>query len=500
MKNNYSDYNGFAVFCHDRQPLGVVSENSDRTAYCDIKKLPKTYRQLLTSIEDKRFYKHGAIDIKAITRALYQNLKNRKVVQGGSTITQQLARNILRDNRKCFIRKLKEIFLAIEIESKYSKDEILELYFNKVFWGKQIYGLRAASLEYFSKEPQQLNTAEQLALLTFLRGPNYYLQNQDKFSKRYNLLSQTLYKRRVLNGKKISKINKTEIRILNNNLEIFKNDSIPFIQENINGKHRSIISSLNKEIQNEVTRFITNCKYPTSVICLTKGKVAAVASSNGTDYPFTFRTNVGSTLKPFIFTFLRANGIKPDDQFPTTKIYDLNWDIREAQKSSKEFLTLKEALMLSNNNVFVNASCQFGIEKVLTHLAKATNKPINNFVAASVLGATIGGITLYELADTYYRYFLNTERNELKEECISILKEIAIEKFNGKINNLFLKTGTTNNNRERYAVIGNSELVFAFLRQGDITGEYDKEGGLLNQIKKFIKQITKKNTNYRWII
>ena len=133
MQNNITQYNGYAVFCHDKRPLGVVSLNGERTAYCNIKQLPKSYGKYLTAIEDKRFYQHGAIDIKGITRAFYENIKMGKVVQGGSTITQQLARNILRDNKKIIIRKLKEIFLALELEKGHSKEDILELYFNKVF-------------------------------------------------------------------------------------------------------------------------------------------------------------------------------------------------------------------------------------------------------------------------------------------------------------------------------------------------------------------------------
>jgi len=496
MQNNFNDYNGYAVFCHDKKPLGVVSLNGERTAHCDIRKLPKSYRQYLTAIEDKRFYQHGAIDIKAITRALYENIKTGKVVQGGSTITQQLARNILRDNRKSFVRKLKEIFLALELEKKYSKEEILELYFNKVFWGKKIYGLRAASLEYFSKEPQHLNTAEQLGLLTFLRGPNYYLKNEDKFLKRYDLLSRTLYNRKVITAKKISKIKKAEIQIHNNNLEIFKNDSIPFIADNVSVKHRSIISSLNKEIQNEATRFITNCKYPTSIICISNGKVIVVASSNGSDYPFTFKTNVGSTLKPFIYTFLRENGINADDQFSTTNIHNLNWNIREVQKSKKDFLTLKGGLLLSNNNVFVNASYQFGIEKVLSFLATVTNKPTNNFVPASVLGASIEGISLYELVNSYYNFFQSRKDNLFAQESISILKEIAIEKFECEFYNSFLKTGTTNFNRERFAIVGYAKSLFGFLRQDNEVDDYSKEGNFISNILSFLKGISKRV--YKW--
>ena len=496
MQINKDKYNGYAVYSGDKKPLGIVSINGERMAVCNVRTLPKILKQYLIAIEDRRFYHHGALDIKGIIRALYENFKAGKVVQGGSTITQQLARNILRDTRKNIVRKLKEISLAIILENKYSKDEILELYFNKVFWGKKIYGLRAASLEYFSKEPQHLNTAEQLALLTFLRGPNYYLNNEERFFKRYLLLSHTLYKQRVLSQKKISKIKKAEIRIHNNDLEVFRNDSVPYIAKKVNEKHHLIISTLNKEIQQASSKFIASCKYPTSMICIANGKVIAVASSNGTDYPFTFRTNVGSTLKLFIYTFLRENGISADDIFPTINIHNLNWDIREVQKPNKNFLTLKEALLLSNNNAFVNASYQIGIEKVLSFLAKITNKPANNFVPASVLGASIHGISLCELANTYSRFFFDESINPFKQECISALKETAIEKFEGEFYNSFLKTGTTNFNKERFAIVGHAKTLFGFLRQGNEVNDYSKEGNFLSSILGFFKNVRSKF--YKW--
>jgi len=335
-----------------------------------------------------------------------------------------------------------------------------------------------------------------LAVLIFLRGPNYYLRNEERFLRRYNFLSHTLYKRKVLSRKKISEIKKAKIQIQNNNLEVFKNDSVPFIAERVNEKHHSIITSLNKEIQNEATKFITNCKYPTSMICVENGKVIAVASSNGTDYPFTFRTNVGSTLKPFIYTYLRESGINADDLFSTTNIHNLNWDVREVQKSKKDFLTLKEALLLSNNNAFVNASYQFGIEKMLSFLAGTTNKSANNFVPASVLGASIGGITLYELVNTYSRFFLEKPENHFKQECISILKEIAVQKFECEFYNSFLKTGTTNFNRERFAIVGYAKSLFGFLRQGNEIDDYSKEGNFISNILSFLKGISKRA--YKW--
>lgn len=497
VTNNKTDkYNGFALYCSEKKPIGVVSPNSDRQALCNTKNLPRKLKKYLIAIEDHRFYEHGAIDLKGITRALFENIKARKVIQGGSTITQQLARNILKDNRKNIIRKFREIDLAFRLENQYSKEEILDLYFNNVFWGRKNYGLRSASLEYFSKEPENLNTTEQIALLTFLRGPNYYLQNVVQFDKRRDLLRQILYNRRILSSKKISRIEKTDIKIRNNILEVFKNASVPFIADRINEDKHLIMSTLHKDIQREATRFIECSKYPTSIVGISNGLIIAAGSTNGSDYPFTFRSNVGSTLKPFVYTFLRENGIDSQDLFKTTAANTINWDIREVQKVNKEFLSLKEALVLSNNNVFVNASYKIGIEQTLSFLAEATNKPVSNFVPSSILGATVEGFTLNELVQSYHKFFFGQKNNPIKQECLSILNEIAVEKFKGEFKNSILKTGTTNFNKERFAIVGYANRLFGFLRQGNEVDDYSKEGGFISNILGFLRNISRKV--YKW--
>ncbi len=489
-------YDGFALYCSKNKPLGVISRNADRQAICSAKSLPNKLKKFLVEIEDRRFYEHGAIDLKGISRAIYQNLKAGKIVQGGSTITQQLARNILKDNRKSVFRKVKEIKLAFELENQYSKDEILDLYFNNVFWGKKNYGLRTASLEYFIKEPQQLSTKEQLAVLTLLRGPNYYIRNDEMLTQRCELLTKLLYERKILTASKIKKLKKSGIKIQNNSLEVFRNSIVPFISTDIRENNHTIITTLNNELQREVTQFINSSSYSTSIVIISAGKVISLGSSNGSDFPFTFKSNVGSTLKPFIYTILRNGGIQSNAPFRTTATNNINWDIREVQHTNTEFISLEDALISSNNNAFVNAAFDFGVDKTLMSLSKITNKSLSDFVPSSILGATIEGFSLYELVKAYDNFFEDYKCDPIKDECISILKKIAVNKFNGTLQNSFLKTGTTNFNKERFAIVGYANSFFGFLRQGNEQDDYSKEGSFISNIMNFLKNVSKKV--YKW--
>ena len=194
-----SDLEGYVIYCKDTDkatPIGVASENYECKATTDY--IPNRLKEFLVEIEDKRFYEHKGIDYRGTTRALIENIKARKIVQGGSTITQQLARNLLNDNKKTISRKLRETLKAIEIESQYSKDEILNLYFNNVYFGKNLSGLRTAGLYYFGKEVVELNQSELLYLLTILRGPNYYARRPEIAISRFKFISNTLYKRNLI--------------------------------------------------------------------------------------------------------------------------------------------------------------------------------------------------------------------------------------------------------------------------------------------------------------
>lgn len=493
-----NELDGYVIYCKDSDietPLGVVSDTYDCKAISDY--VPSRLKNYLVQIEDKRFYDHNGIDFKGVSRALVENLKAGRIVQGGSTISQQLARNLIRDTRKTAARKLKETIKAIQIEKQYVKDEILNMYFNNVYFGKNIWGLRTAGLHYFGKEVEKLNQTELLYLLTILRGPNYYYKRANVTRKRYKIINNILLDRKIISKSRFLKNEKSKILVSETPISSFKNASIPFIANHIDKKKKTIISSIDLKVQEFARKFVAESKYPVSIIALRKGKIIGFASSYGTDYPFISKSNVGSTLKPFLYCNLRENGISELEKFDAFR-NNLNWEVREVSYYQSR-LNLQDALFYSNNNSFLNAVGKVGIDKNLKFLSEIFNKPETDFFLSSVLGATKSGISLYELALAYSTYFNPESLTEIKIECLSILNKVFYEKLGIRIDNAFLKTGTTNNNKERYAVLGNADLVFAVLRNENELNDESKEGSFMNQISRGVSSIFKPNLNFVWI-
>lgn len=494
MKN---ELDGYVIYCTNADtatPLGIVSDSYDCKAVSNY--VPNRLKNFLVELEDRRFFSHNGLDFKGISRALVENIKAGSIVQGGSTISQQLARNLIRDNRKTVARKIRETIKAIQIEKQYSKDEILNLYFNNIYFGKNIWGLRAAGLFYFSKEVEKLTHSELLYLLTILRGPNYYTKRPEITLKRYKIINNILYDRKMISKSRFQKNAKSKPTINQTWLSNIKNASIPFISEHIDSKRKIVTSSIDLKTQEFTKKFVTESKYPVSIIAIRKDKVIGFASSYGTDYPFISKSNVGSTLKPFLYCYLRNNGISEFEKFNAFK-NDLNWEVREVGYY-KSKLNIQEALFYSNNNTFINAASKAGFEDNLKFLANIFNKPETDFFPSSILGATKNGISLYELARTYSKYFSHDHLTEVKTECLTILNKVFCEKLGLKIENAFLKTGTTNDNKERYAILGNADLTFAILRNENEISDASKEGGFINQISRNISSMFKPNVNFEW--
>ena len=142
--------------------------------YVKYEDLPQNYLDAVVSVEDRRFYDHGAIDLRSIGRAIYVNVTNFDLREGGSTITQQLAKNIYFIDMNPFSRKLAEIFMAFAIEDNYSKEEILELYVNTSYFGDGYYGIEEACQGYLDKSATEMNLADCTMMAGIPNAPSVY--------------------------------------------------------------------------------------------------------------------------------------------------------------------------------------------------------------------------------------------------------------------------------------------------------------------------------------
>ena len=163
-----------ATTLYTDQDEPFASFYEQRRILLPLSKIPAHLKQAVLAVEDSRFYEHRGLSPRAIARAMIMNLLTRRKSQGGSTITQQLARALFLTPEKSFARKLKEALLAVEIEKKYPKDKILELYFNQVYFGHGAYGVEAAAQTYFKKSVGELTLAEAAMLAGLPSAPNRF--------------------------------------------------------------------------------------------------------------------------------------------------------------------------------------------------------------------------------------------------------------------------------------------------------------------------------------
>ena len=152
----------------------TVAEIRRQDNFTSLEEMPETYVQAVVSVEDHRFYDHFGLDLIAIGRAVVNDIKAGRYVEGGSTITQQLAKNLYFTQEKVLTRKAAEAFMAWAIEKQYTKDEILELYVNSIYFGSGYYNVRQASEGYFGKAPAQMTPYECTLLAGVPNAPSAY--------------------------------------------------------------------------------------------------------------------------------------------------------------------------------------------------------------------------------------------------------------------------------------------------------------------------------------
>ncbi len=182
---------GFSYYSNalkEKPLLTRVEEVTSKEHYTSFDNLSLDYIHAVVAVEDHRYYDHGAVDFIGIARAMYTNIRDGEFDEGGSTITQQVAKNIIFNQDKTLVRKLGEVFGAFELERNYGKDEILALYVNSSYFGDGYYCIYDASQGYYQKDPKDLTLSEASMLAGVPNAPSVYAPtvNPDLAKKRQN--------------------------------------------------------------------------------------------------------------------------------------------------------------------------------------------------------------------------------------------------------------------------------------------------------------------------
>lgn len=174
-------YQGYAMYREALDKISVkdkVAELQAKESYTKYKDLPEFYLDAVIAVEDRRFYDHGALDYIGIARAIWTNIKSFELKEGGSSITQQVAKNIYFTQEKTALRKIAEVFMAFEIERNCDKNTILEMYVNTSYFGSGYYGIKEAANGYYDKEPIDMNKYESSMLAGVPNAPSAYAPNK----------------------------------------------------------------------------------------------------------------------------------------------------------------------------------------------------------------------------------------------------------------------------------------------------------------------------------
>ena len=185
----YMKYYNALKECPLPDKIAEIQAQSNYTLLSDI---PETFKNAMVSVEDRRFYKHHGFDYIGTARAIATDIRYLKPLEGGSTITQQLAKNIYFPQDGTPSRKIAEILMALKIEREYEKDDILELYFNVIYYGKGCYNIHDAAKKYFNKAPSDMTKYESTLLAGIPNAPSVYSNNSELAAKRQKKVLESM--------------------------------------------------------------------------------------------------------------------------------------------------------------------------------------------------------------------------------------------------------------------------------------------------------------------
>lgn len=362
----------------------------------ELKDVPEELKEAIIATEDKNFYRHGGYDIFGLARSTIQNVLAGHVVQGASTITQQLARILFLSNEKTFTRKIKELVIAARIEKTISKDQILEMYLNNVYLGSGAYGVEGAARIYFNKHIKDC-TLPELALIAGLpQAPSVYspYNNLDLAVKRRNQVLTRMYKMRYITKDEYEKAKEAKV-VLNDMPQFYTTNKAPYFcdyimqelqklgfdeNEIIHGGYK-VITTLDSKAQiaaNEaVVRDLRNWGLTgdakqAAVFSFdpTNGRILVYVG--GKDYTKSQYDRVtqavrppGSAFKPFVYAAALEKGISPNDFIEDLPITIGGWSPHNYGNKYRGKIPVYSALMVSSNVCAARVIQEVGVRSVI---------------------------------------------------------------------------------------------------------------------------------------
>ena len=442
-----------SIIYYDKNENNIFEYNNNY--YVELENINKNVINSIVSIEDKNFYNHKGFDFLRIAKAMLINLKSKEIKQGASTISQQYIKNLYLTFDKTWQRKIEEAFLTIELESHYSKDEILEGYLNTIDFGAGNYGIRNASKYYFDKEPSELTLEEATLIVGIPRNPSYYnpITNYEAAKERQKEILISMYKNNYIKKEDINKIYNKEVKFHGiyekkelSSIYYYKDAVLKELEtiENIPKslteiKKINIYTNLDIDVQKELEKNITNEMNDTTlqvasiVIEPKNGKIVALIG--GKDYSksqfnrvTSSKRQVGSTIKPLLYYNALENGFTASSTFLSEKTtFNLGNETYSPKNANNiyanENITMLAAIAYSDNIYAMKTHLFLGTD-LLTELAKKLKiKSQIKEVASSALGTSEINIIDYSNA------FI-TLANEGKHETPHIIEKITDENGN----------------------------------------------------------------------
>jgi len=393
---------------------------------------PDFLKKSVVAVEDKRFYQHTGFDAKSIGRAIYNDLKAGSKAEGASTITQQLARTIFLSTEKSYTRKFKELFIAVAIEDKYTKEAILNMYLNEVFMGRGCSGMACAANSYFGKNVSQLNKAEMTVLAGIIQAPEYYSpdRNMEGLKKRQQMVINILVEQGIITaseGQQImqQKLNFKPSRQNPTNHPYFMS-YLSHVLEEIVGAQKlyggglKIYTTIDSGMQDAAEASVVNNARSFTNRGITAKDVALVsidpatggikAMVGGVDFEKN-QVNMavsprspGSVIKPLYYAGAINEGIIKPDTVLNNKKRDFGGGYRpDNYSASPEKVTVRQGLVHSYNVASVEVLNKLGVEKAVRYLAAygITTVEKQDHNLALGLGGMSRGISPLQMASAY---------------------------------------------------------------------------------------------------